>query len=186
MIKKMKVALVASEIFPFAKTGGLADVSGALGKYLSKNNVDIRLITPLYSETDMSVSEFYPVNFLQDMELWFGNQKISFSIHKAKIPDSEASVYFVSCPQLYSRKSIYTSDADEHLRFAFLSRASIEICQKMNWAPDIFHCNDWQSALIPLYLKTHYSWNKLFKKSKTMLSIHNIGYHYRYKAKITN
>jgi starch synthase len=176
MSQKIKVALVSSEIFPFAKIGGLADVSGALGKYLSKKKVDIRLITPLYSGTDTSISAFYPVDFLKGLELWFGNRHIYYSVHTAKIPDSDANVYFVSCPELYNRYSLYTDDADEHLRFALLCRASIEICQKMNWAPDIFHCNDWQSALIPLYLKTHYSWDQLFKKSKTLLSIHNIGY----------
>ncbi len=184
MPKKIKVALVASEIVPFAKTGGLADVSGALGKYLSKYDVDIRLITPFYSETDISVSKFHPVDFLQDMNLWFGTREIKFSVHTAKLPDSHADVYFIFCPELYNRESIYTDDADEHLRFALLCRASIEICQKMNWAPDIFHCNDWQSALIPLYLKTHYSWDKLFKKTKTLLSIHNIGYQGNFNADI--
>ncbi|KAA3617745.1 MAG: glycogen synthase [Calditrichaeota bacterium] len=186
MPKKIKIALVSSEIFPFSKTGGLADVSGALGKYLSKNNVDVRLITPLYSDVDLSVSNFYPVKFLQDMELWFGSHKYSYSVHTAKIPDTAASVYFISCPELYNRESLYTNDVDEHIRFALLSRAAIEICQKMAWAPDVFHCNDWQSALLPLYLKTHYSWDSLFSKSKTLLSIHNIGYQGSFNLAVIN
>lgn len=182
----MKIALIASEIFPFAKTGGLADVCGALGKYLSKNDVDVRLITPLYSETDMSVANFSPVDFLQEMDLWFGTHHVVFSVHMAKLPNSGADVYFISCPQFYNRESIYTNDVDEYLRFALLSRASIEICRKMKWAPDIFHCNDWQAALLPLYLKTHYSGNKLFKESKTLLSIHNIGYQGQFNSDIIN
>lgn len=172
----MKIALASSEIFPFAKTGGLADVSGALGKYLSKKGIDIRLFTPLYSQTDFSVSKFYPVDYMQDMELWFADRKIVYSVHTAKMPDSEADVYFISCPELYNRWSIYTEDSDEFLRFAVLNRATLEICQRMGWSPDIIHCNDWQTSLIPLYLKTHYNWDSLFQDTKTVLSIHNIGY----------
>lgn len=172
----MKIALASSEIFPFAKTGGLADVAGALGKYLSKQKIDIRLFTPLYSATDFSVSTFYPVDFLQDMEMWFADRKIVYSVHTAKLPDSNTDVYFISCPELYNRWSIYTEDPDEFLRFAVLNRATLEICQRMGWAPDIIHCNDWQTALIPLYLKTTYKWDTLFKNTRTVLSIHNIGY----------
>jgi starch synthase len=186
MPKKLKVALIASEVFPFAKTGGLADVTGSLGKYLYKNNVDVRLVTPLYSQTNLDVADFYPVDFLQGMELAFGERKITYSVHTALLPGSDASVYFISCPELFNRNSIYTNDLDEHIRFALFSRATIEIFQRMAWAPDIFHCNDWQTALIPIYLKTHYNWDKLFNKSKTLLSIHNIGYQGNFNLSILN
>lgn len=176
MSKKLKVALISSEVVPFSKTGGLADVAGALGKYLIKNNVDIRIVTPFYSSIDTSVSTFYPVTFMQHMHTQFGERTVEYSVHTAKIPDCETEVYFVSCPEFYNRHTIYTNDKDEYLRFALLNRAAIEICQSMSWSPDIFHCNDWQSCLVPLYLKTIYSWDALFLKTKTLLSIHNIGF----------
>jgi starch synthase len=82
----------------------------------------------------------------------------------------------VVCPALYGREATYTADADEHLRFAMLSRAAIESCQRMGFAPDVFHVHDWHTALVPLYLKTVYAWDKLFAATKTVLTIHNIGY----------
>jgi len=172
----MKIAIVSSEVYPFAKTGGLADVCGALGKYLKKGGHDVRLITPFYSATDVTIGEFHAVDYLRNLEIWFGDRLISFSVHTAKLPGSKTDVYFISCPELYNRWTIYTNDPDEWLRFALLNRAAIEICQRMGWSPDIFHCNDWQTALIPLYLKTTYSWDSLFTHSKTLLTIHNIGY----------
>lgn len=174
--KKLKIAVVSPEVVPFAKTGGLADVAGALGKYLSKNNVDVRIITPFYSITNVAVSNFYPVDFLQGMHAWFGDHMFEYSVHTAKIPGTKTDVYFISCPELYNRDTIYTDDDDEYLRFALLNKAAIEICQHMDWAPDIFHCNDWQSGLLPLYLRTIYSWDAMFKKTKILLSIHNIAY----------
>jgi len=182
--KKLKIAIVSPEIVPFAKTGGLADVAGALGKYLSKNRVDVRLITPFYSVTNTSVAPFQPVDYLQGMHVWFGDHMFEYSVHTAKIPGTKADVYFISCPELYNRDSIYTDDADEYLRFALLNKAAIEICQRMAWAPDIFHCNDWQSGLIPLYLKTIYSWDGLFQNTKVLLSIHNIGYQGNFDAHV--
>lgn len=176
MPKKIKVAVISAEVVPFAKTGGLADVAGALGKYLIKNNVDVRIITPLYSATDLSIAELYPVTYMQNLQTHFADRTVIYSVHTAKLPGSKTDVYFISCPEFYNRHTIYTDDKDEYLRFGLLNRAAIEICQQMNWAPDIFHCNDWQTCLIPLYLKTIYSWDDMFSKTKTLLSIHNIGY----------
>jgi len=176
MAKKLKIAIVSSEVVPFTKTGGLADVAGALGKYLSKNNVDVKIITPFYSATDTSVSSFYPVTFLQKMQTQLADRNVQYSVHTAKIPETDTDVYFISCPEFYNRFTLYTKEDDEGLRFALLNKAAIEMCQQMSWAPDIFHCNDWQTCLIPLYLKTIYSWDYLFKKTKTLVSIHNIGY----------
>lgn len=182
--RKLKIAVVSPEVVPFAKTGGLADVAGALGKYLMKNKVDVRIITPFYSVTNTTRATIYPVDFLQGMHTWFGNRMVEYSVHMAKIPGTEAEVYFIFCPELYNRISIYTEDVDEYLRFALLNRAAIEICQHMAWAPDIFHCNDWQTGLIPVYLKTIYSWDSLFKKTKVLLSIHNIGYQGHFKESV--
>lgn len=172
----LKICFVSSEAVPYAKTGGLADVSGALGKYLSQRGHDVRIFMPFYDTIDVSKYEFYPVDFIQDIPMQFGGFTIHFSLLTSTLPDSSAEVYFVRCDELYSRGKIYTNDGDEYLRFALLSRAAIESCQRMGWGPDIFHCNDWQSALIPLFLRTLYNWDQLFHHSKTLLTIHNIGY----------
>ena len=185
-MKSFRICFVASEITPFAKTGGLADVSGALGKYLSNQGHDIRLIMPLYSAMDITKFEILPVKSAQNLKLWFGDIEVSYSIYSGKLPQSKAIVYFIHSPHYYNRWSIYTNDQDEYLRFVILNRAAIEFCQLMEWSPDIFHCNDWQTGLIPIYLKTIYSWDKLFRKSRTVLTIHNIGYQGNFNADIIN
>jgi len=182
----MKICLVSSEIVPFAKTGGLADVSGALAKYLTKLGHDVRLIMPLYSVIDKRNYNFRAVEVAQDCEMWFGSRQYFYDVFTTNLRDSGAKYYFIHCPQLYDRWSIYTNDPDEHVRFALLSRAAIEFCQRMQWAPDIMHCNDWQTALIPIYLKTIYYWDKFLHQTKTVLTIHNIGYQGRFSAHLVN
>ena len=182
----MNICFVSSEITPFAKTGGLADVAGALGKYLAKNGVDVRLIMPLYAQVDTKKHEMVPVEFARNCVAKLGAHTFLYDIYTLSDSPDGAQYYFIHCPVLYARSNVYTNDADEHLRFALLNVAAIELCQRMGWAPDIFHCNDWQSALIPLYLKTLYRWDDLFKKTKTLLSIHNLAYQGSFPAEYIN
>jgi len=172
----MHIGLVTSEIYPFSKMGGLGDVSSALAKYLPGPDLDMRVITPMYSQINLDQTDFYSVDYLQGMEVDFNGWKISYSVYTAKLPGTQTDIYFINCPHLYHRSGIYTDDTDEYLRFALLNLAALDIFQYMAWAPDILHCSDWQSALIPLYLKTLYAWDSLFAKTKTIMTIHNIGY----------
>jgi starch synthase len=135
----VKIALVTSEIVPFAKTGGLADVAGALGKYLSLDGQDVRIFTPLYDISDTASVTLHPVDYLQEITLDIGGELIVFSVRSTRLPDGEADIYFIDAPRLYHRGKVYTDDDDEYLRFALLSRAAIECCQRMAWAPDVFH-----------------------------------------------
>ncbi len=182
----MNICFVSSEITPFAKTGGLADVAGALGTYLAKNGLDVRLIMPLYAQVDTKKHEMVAVQFARSCEVRLGAHRFLYDVFTLKESPNNAQYYFIHCPALYTRPAIYTNDADEYLRFALLNVAAIEFCQRMGWSPDIFHCNDWQSALIPLYLKTLYSWDSLFKHSKTLLTIHNLAYQGAFPADIIN
>jgi len=173
---KLRVCLVSSEIAPFAKTGGLADVTAGLSRYLDAAGHDVRLFMPHYRSVDLAGAETDPSPKLDGVELAFGEQRFAFSVSTTPLPDSGADVYLLSCPGLYDRESIYTADGDEHLRFAALGRAAVECCQRMQWAPDVFHCNDWHTGLLPLDLATRYAWDELFAGSRTLLTIHNIGY----------
>jgi starch synthase len=172
----LDVCFVSSEVAPFSKTGGLADVSGALPVQLHRQGHDVRIFTPLYSKVDAAGHGLVPVEFLRDVHLHLGEHTFTFSVLVGKAPGSELDVYFIDCPPLYHRPGIYTGEWDEHLRYALLSRAAIECCQRMGWGPDVFHCNDWHTALVPLYLRTVYGWDRLFHGSKTVLTIHNIAY----------
>ncbi len=172
----LRVAMVAAEVTPFAKTGGLADVVAALSKYLHGAGHDVRLFVPYYGRIDRSSIEAYPVEFLQDLPLEFGGHRYRYSVHSARLPNSDARIYLIDCPVLFARSGIYTADIDEHLRFLALTRASIECCQRMGWSPQIFHFNDWHTAFGPLLLKSVYAWDQLFANTRSLLTIHNIGY----------
>jgi starch synthase len=174
--KPLKICLTSSEVTPLAKTGGLADVSASLSAYLYRAGHDVRVLLPFYSSIDVSGLSVVPVDFLQDIPISIGSRDGSYSIDTTVLPGSGLPVYLLRCPDLYHRSTLYTQDDDEHRRFILLARAAIEMCQRMSFAPDIFHCNDWHTALIPVYLKTAYSWDKLFARTRSVLTIHNIGY----------
>jgi starch synthase len=172
----MRICLVSAEVTPFAKTGGLGDVAAALTRYLAKHGHDVRTFLPLYGKLDRAGQAFSPVSFLQDVPLVMDGRTFTFSVFSATLPNSDVRVHFVACPPLYGRPAIYANDGDEHLRFAFLTRAAIECCQRMAFAPHVFHAHDWHSALAPLYLRTLYGWDRLFAETKTVLTIHNLAY----------
>jgi starch synthase len=172
----LDICLVSSEVAPFAKTGGLADVTAALARYLSRAGHDVRTFLPLYKRIAQGQHTLTPVAGLQDLSMKFAGRVVRYSIWTTPITKSEAQLYLVKCPEFYDREGIYDSSGDEHLRFAFLSRAAIEACQHMRFSPHVFHANDWHTALIPLYLKTVYAWDRLFARSRTVLTLHNNAY----------
>lgn len=175
-MRPLQVCLVSSEATPFAKTGGLADVASALARHLGKRGHDVRLVMPLYRRVQQGPWELEPVRGLQDIPVELGGRRLWFSVWTCALPDSKTRVWFVRCPELYDREGIYTQDADEHLRFVLLNRAALMLCQWTRWAPDVLHVNDWHAGLIPLYLRTVFGWDKLFQRTRTVLTIHNIGY----------
>ncbi len=180
----LKICLAASEFTPLAKTGGLADVASALSHYLDAQGHDIRVILPFYSSIDTSELEIHPVEFMQNLVMQCGPHRLRWSIDTARMKGKSLQLYLLRCPALYDREGIYSSRGDEHLRFIMLTRAAIEMCQHMGFAPDIFHCHDWHTAMAPLYLKRLYSWDRLFEKTKSVLTIHNIGYQGIFNADI--
>lgn len=172
----MRILIATPEAVPYVKTGGLADVTGALLKELRQKNENTSLILPLYSgiknnfklyRTDKSV-RITMGGITAVGDIWISG--------KSPSPQS----YFIDCENLYGRPELYrTSDGDypdNAIRFIFFSRAVIETCIAMNMKPDVIHCNDWQTAMLPLYLKTIYRGNKYLKKTAILYTIHNLGY----------
>ncbi|MDP6423630.1 MAG: glycogen synthase GlgA [Planctomycetota bacterium] len=192
MVSSLDICLVASEVAPFAKTGGLADVTAALTRYLVKAGHRARCVMPYYRR----VAEAHPADLVDDMDdipFQVGDRELRFGVRSGSVlSPSEGSdaavwgaeVWFIDCPELYDREGIYCEDGDEHLRFGLLPRAAIAACQWAQWGPDIFHCNDWHAALLPLWLEAMYAWDELFSTTRTVLTIHNIGYQGTYPASV--
>jgi starch synthase len=171
-----RICFMTAEMAPFAKTGGLADVSGALVKYLHSGGHDIRLFMPSYSAIKRDHLAIYPVEFLQDVPVQIGPERVTFSIETAQLPGTRAFVYLVNCPEYFHRNSLYTQDWDDYRRFLLLTHATFMSCQRMGFSPTVLHCNDWHTAMAPLWLRAVYGWDKLFQNTKSVLTIHNIGY----------
>jgi len=182
MSVRIRICAIASEAAPFAKTGGLADVTAALTKYLHAQGHDVRLFMPLYAAVDRDRFALTPVPRLTDLTLTIGSQHYPYSVHTAALPGSQALVYLIDCPQLYARESIYSRAPDEHLRFLGLTRIAIECCQYLAWSPQILHCHDWHAGFGPLLLRTLYGWDRLFATTRAVLTIHNIGYQGEFPA----
>ena len=170
----LTICAVASEVAPFAKTGGLADVTAALTKYLTAAGHDVRLFMPLYSQLDRARFALTPTGIKRSTPL--GSHTYDWSVHTARLPGSRARVHLVDCPALYARERLYTADGDDHRRFLLLTRAALESCQQLGLRPDILHCHDWHAAFGPLFLRTLYGWDQLFAATRSVLTIHNIGY----------
>jgi len=182
----LRIAFVASEVAGFAKTGGLADVSAALPRHLHRAGHDLRVFLPRYRDIDLSGRDVHDVEFARDVPVRLGSAEFRFTLRTTPLPDSDLWVYLVDCPALYDRDGIYRQDGDEHLRFALLTRAAIEGCQRMGFRPDVFHANDWHTALLPLYLRAVYGWDALFRGVPTLLTIHNIAYQGKFEATIVD
>ena len=172
----MKIAFVTSEAVPFAKTGGLADVAGALPIELAALDCDIKVFMPKYYSVNESNFELKPLPEIGELFLRIAGTDYSVRVFSGYYPNTDIEIYFIDCPHFFHRHHLYTNDPDEGERFILFSKAVIETIQRLRWAPDILHCNDWQTGLIPLLLKDNYSWDRLFEKTSSVFTIHNIAY----------
>jgi starch synthase len=172
----LRICFVTAEMAPLAKAGGLADVSGSLLKYLHADGHDIRLFLPAYASIRRQGLELAPVAALQNLSVQLGDYRYVFSVSTARLPGSSALAHLIECPECFDRPGIYTSDPDEHRRFLLLTHAAFLCCQHLGFAPQIMHFNDWHTAAGTLLLRSSYSWDRLFQGTRSVLTVHNLGY----------
>ena len=179
--KNLRVLIVSPEVVPFAKTGGLADVTGALPKVLAQLGHQVKVLLPKYKMVDENkfhlseVKTDFPV-----ISIGGKNRKISLKSDRTDYPPVE--YLFMANDEFYCRDELYRNrvtgydyeDNDE--RFILFARGTLEVLKTLSWQPDIIHVNDWQSALIPAYLKTSYADDPFFKGAASIFSIHNLAY----------
>jgi starch synthase len=172
-----KVLFASSEVVPFAKTGGLADVAGTLPVALRALGCDIRIIMPFYRMVESVAAERTLV--VEGLEIPVGSKTYAADIWKTKLAQA-VPVYLIKCDEFFDRGSLYGTAKGDYRdnaeRFVFFSRCALEACIKLGFTPDIVHCHDWQSGLIPAYLKTIYSSKPNFLKTGSVFTIHNIAY----------
>lgn len=184
MPSKYKILFVTSEVVPFIKTGGLADVSSALPQKLQELGHQVRIVVPKYGAIDERKYKIHEVVRLKDLKINIGEKEVVFSLRSSFLigPKTRVQIYFLDNPEFFgSRHSLYSDPLsgedypDNDDRFILLSRAVFELINKLGWVPDIIHCNDWQTGLVPAYLKTMFNKDPMFSPIKTLFTIHNLS-----------
>src|SRR6476646_8860545 len=169
---RSSVLIIGSEAQPFAKTGGLADVLGALPPALARLGWNVSLVLPRYRGVAAGVPiETFPVTV--------GGYTRDASFYEAPLADGARAI-LVGCDDLYDRDALYTSGTtdypDNALRFAFLTRAALEFAGRSGAAPSIVHAHDWQAGLAPVYLETLYASHPVLGGTPCVFTIHNLAY----------
>jgi len=176
----MKICLVGPEMVPFAKTGGLGDVVGALPAALSKLGHEATVFLPHYRGIDFGVHRVQALDVHVSVPVGATEEPVSLRMVRQK--KNNVTIYLVGSRKYFDRDGYYLDPTtgkdhpDNDERFIFFNRAVIELLKFLQWKPDIVHVHDWQAALIPAYLKTTYAADPFFVGTKTALTIHNLAY----------
>ena len=175
----MKVLIAASEAHPFIKTGGLGDVIGALPQALKKLGLDVRVVIPNYRDIKKEIKE--KAEFIKSFEVAVSWRKQYCGILEYKYKD--ATYYLIDNEYYFKRDGLY-GYYDDGEKFAFFDRAVLEFLKELDWKPDIIHCNDWQTGMIPVLHKLEYSKDLFYKNIKTVTSIHNLLFQGNFSADV--
>ncbi len=181
----MQVVMAASEVAPFAKVGGLGDVLGALPRALAQLGASVSVVVPLYRCVFQNLNG-QPLEPLPlSVRVPIASRHVYGRIMRSKLPRSDVPVYFVDCPEYFDRPEVYGENGrdypDSAERFIFFSRAALELWAALGLDPDIIHVHDWQTALIPVYVKEQLRPERnLFRKAGLVLTIHNLAYQGRF------
>jgi len=172
----MKILFIASEVTPFAKTGGLADVTGSLPQELSRMGHDVRIIMPFYKT--VAKGEFLIRKIRKSVEVTLGNSPQKGLLRRTLL--SQVPVYLLENKEYFNRDYLYGAAGkdypDNPRRFAFFCRGVLDMLKRMDYRPDVLHCHDWQSTLIPLLLRYEYADDPFFANMSVVLTIHNLAY----------
>jgi starch synthase len=174
----MKIVHVSPEIVPFAKTGGLADVVGALPGYIKAMQHDVCVFMPLYKQVKETIRDLTHVGVRVNVPI--GSTLATGTVWRSVIPKTDVVVYFIQKDEYYHRDQLYGTPQgdfkDNSERFIFFARAVLEAMKMLQLKSDIVHCHDWQSALIPVYLKKLLANDAFFHKTRSVMTVHNIAY----------
>ena len=175
--KNLRILFISPEAVPFAKTGGLADVSGSLPAALKKLGMDIRMALPFYGIVKNGNFHIQPL--IDDLEIPLGAGKLISRVMETK-SEEEVPVYLIEREDLYDRPNLYGSAGGDYYdnleRFTYFSYGALRIAETLDFKPDIIHCHDWQTGLIPALLKGPFRSSSSFTDTSTVFTIHNIGY----------
>ncbi len=177
-MSNLRILYVASEINPFLQTSNVADFVRRLPQAMQERGMEIRILVPRFGLINERKNRLHEVVRLSGINIAVGEEEKPLIIKVASIPNAKLQVYFIDNEDYFHRKSVFFDkennfyeDNDE--RVIFFCKGVLETVKKLGWAPDIVHCNDWMTSLIPLYLRTTYKNDPIFKNAKSVFTIYN-------------
>lgn len=184
-MSKLRVLYVASEINPFLQITQVADFVRKLPQAMQERGMEIRILVPRFGLINERKNRLHEVVRLSGINITVGDEEKPLVIKVASIPNARLQVYFIDNEDYFHRKSVFVdkdnvfhSDNDE--RAIFFCKGVLETVKKLGWSPDIVHCNDWMTALIPMYLKTTYRKDPVFKNARSVFSIYNTAFDFKF------
>lgn len=184
-MSKYRVLYVASEINPFLETSQVADFVRKLPQAMQEKGMEIRILIPRFGTINERKNRLHEVVRLSGINISVGEEEKPLVIKVASIPNAKLQVYFIDNEDYFHRKSVFFDKSnnffpDNDERAIFFCKGVLETVKKLGWAPDIVHCNDWMTSLIPLYIKTRYKNDPIFANAKTVFSVYNNRFDFKF------
>ncbi|PIB36678.1 glycogen synthase [Reichenbachiella sp. 5M10] len=190
-MSQYKILYVANEINPFLQTTEVADFVRALPQAMQERGMEIRILVPRFGLINERKNRLHEVVRLSGINIAVGDEEKPLIIKVASIPNAKLQVYFIDNEDYFHRKSVFFDkeekfheDNDE--RAIFFCKGVLETVKKLGWAPDIVHCNDWMTSFIPLYLKTTYKNDPIFKNAKSIYNIYGNSFDHKFEGNLIN
>ena len=182
---KLRILYAASEINPFLQTSEVADFIRRIPQVMQERGMEIRILVPRFGTINERKNRLHEVVRLSGINISVGDEEKPLVIKVASIPNAKLQVYFIDNEDYFHRKSVFVDSnnkfhADNDERAIFFCKGVLETVRKLGWAPDIVHCNDWMTSLIPMYMKTTYKNDPMFKNAKAIFSIYNNAFEHKF------
>lgn len=184
-MRKLRILYVATEINPFLETSKVASFLRTLPHAMQDRGMEIRILVPRFGIINERKNRLHEVVRLSGINIPIGDEEKPLVIKVASIPNARLQVYFIDNEDYFHRKSVFQDNdgkfhADNDERAIFFCKGVLETVKKLGWAPDIVHCNDWMTALIPMYLKLTYRNEPIFKNAKSVFSIYDNSFDHKF------
>jgi len=184
-MSKLRILYVASEINPFLQTSEVADFVRSLPQGMQERGMEIRILVPRFGIINERKNRLHEVVRLSGINIAVGEEEKPLVIKVASIPNAKLQVYFIDNEDYFHRKSVFFDKedkfyADNDERAIFFCKGVIETVKKLGWAPDIVHCNDWITSLIPMYLKTTYKNDPIFQNAKCVFTVYDNSFSHKF------
>ncbi|MEY5048666.1 MAG: hypothetical protein RLZZ175_2025 [Bacteroidota bacterium] len=188
-MSKVKVLYVANEMNPFLETSDVANFLRMLPQYMQEKGLEVRILVPRFGIINERKNRLHEVVRLSGINIAVGDDEKPLVIKVASVPNAKLQVYFIDNDDYFHRKSVFADDKnnlhpDNDERAIFFCKGVLETVKKLGWSPDIIHCTDWMTGLIPMYLKTTYAKDPVFKDTKCVFSVYNNPFKYTFEGNL--